>query len=204
MYPCQHNFLIPLSGQFPHFFQNVFFLPASDTPPDIRNDAVRTELIAAVLNFNICPCMPYRLLQPHSFIFLGRADINNRCAVQSFPLFYLRYFPFPACQIFLQDGNQILLLIIPHCQVHARVPEYLVLPGLHIAPYRHHNRFRVPFPGTVKHLPAFPVRNISHGACIYNINIRLMIKWHNFITSFTQHLLHYVHFVSVHFTAQVM
>ena len=47
-----------------------------------------------------------------------------------------------------------------------------------------------------------PSETIATG--IYNINIRLGIKWHNFISIILQHLLHYVHFICIYFASKIV
>ena len=162
--------------------ENILLAAAVDSPPHIGDNAVGAKLIAALLYLNVSPGM---LLGPF----------------QVWGVFFPTAHFLPACQIAFHHLHYILLPIIPHGKVNA-----VVLPaaGLDIAPHSHHNRLRVKPPGPVQQLPALPVRNSRNRTCIYNINICRLIKRHNLVSLFLEHLPHQFRFIGINLAAEII
>ena len=172
MYTRQHNLTVPGLHNAAHFLQDIFFPAAPDPAPGIRDDAVGTKLVTAVLNLNISPRMPASLSQHHFFILIGMVDI------------YDIHGGLPFLQIFFQNGDNFFLTVIADGQVNGFILPDRLFPGLYITAHRHHHCLWVTPPGTVQHLPAFPVCNIGYRTRIYNIDIGCFIKWYNFVSLF--------------------
>ena len=62
---------------------DVLRLAAADSASGIGDNAVRAELIASVLNFNIGTGVLCRLFQSHFFVFCGMVNINDSSVMQS-------------------------------------------------------------------------------------------------------------------------
>ena len=62
MDPGQHHFLIAVSCKCPDLLKDLFHLSASDSSPCIGNNAIGTELVAAILNLDIGTLMLCRPL----------------------------------------------------------------------------------------------------------------------------------------------
>ena len=80
---------------------------ASDPSPDIRNDTVGTELVAAVLHLYVCAGMFCRLLKVQFLVFIGMVDVQ-----------YFFFKPFFAGLKSFQYLNQILLAVVPNHNIH--------------------------------------------------------------------------------------
>ena len=192
----KHNLLIPLPGKPPDLLQDILLLPAAHPPPGIRNDTIGTELITAVLDFDIRPGTlgrsPILLIPPrkrHFLISLLPGNIHHRRMMKRLHIrssIPARLSPIPLTLLkkSLQNRQKILLPVIPHSQVNTPVQQSLFLPRLHITPHSNHHRIRVPLLRPMQHLPALPIRNISHSTRIYDIYICFIIKWYNHISAF--------------------
>ena len=77
MDPCQHHFLIAVSGKGPHFIQHVLHRSAADSSSYVRDNAVSTELIAAVLHLDVSSCMFSGFCQMKFLILFCLSDFFN-------------------------------------------------------------------------------------------------------------------------------
>ena len=169
----------------------MFQVTASDTSSRIRNDAVRTKLIAPILDLDIRAGMLCCMSDLHLLIFFLMVDIKQ--------LFF--YFML-SIVILVQNRDQVFLFIISNYDVHTRVD--IFSSCLHITACRHNYRIRVHFPCFMKHLPGFAVCNIGNCTCIDNIDICPFFKWHDLISILLQKLLHSLCLICIYFAAQIM
>ena len=84
-------------------------LTASDTTSCIRNDTVSTELITAVLNFDICAYMLCCMINCQFFIFFCLVDLEHM------------FLPGVLLLIFLEYLDNISLLIVSKDQVYSLI-----------------------------------------------------------------------------------
>ena len=189
---CQYDLPVSVlchAGDLP---DDIFRPAAADSASGIGDNAVRAELIASVLNFNIGTSVLRRLFQSHFFVFCSMVNVYNSSVMQSlvhtmpgiFCILRHRIFLFQILQIFLQNGRQVLLAVVADRQIDAGILLHIFPSGLHVASHSHHQCRRIFLLRTMKHLSAFPVCNIGNCAGIYNINICGFIKWYNSITFF--------------------
>jgi hypothetical protein len=107
-------------------------------------------------------------------------------------------------QIFLYDFREAALPVVTYAQVNAVVFFNRLHSGLYIAAHGYHYRIRVRLFGAVKHLAAFSVGNICHGASVYYVYIGRLIERYDFIALFDQFLLHDIQLIGINLTAKVM
>ena len=150
--------------------QHILLLSAPDASAHKRNDTIRAELVAAILNLDIRPCVLRALLHTHFLILPHGADVCHGAGVCSMLL-----------QIRLQNLHDILFMLVSHRQINA-VVHSVFLARLYKAPDRNDNRVRIFVLCPVQHLTALPVCNVGYGTGIYNINVRIGIKRYNFIS----------------------
>ena len=74
---CKDHFLIPFFRKCTDLLQHTFNIPASDTASCIGNDTVRTELIASVLNLDICPYMFCCMINGKFLILFCLIDLDH-------------------------------------------------------------------------------------------------------------------------------
>ena len=77
MDPCQYHFLTTGCCKPFHFPYNILCFFTADPSPCIRNHTIRTELIAAVLDFQVCSCMFFGTVDLQFFIFFCMIDIHT-------------------------------------------------------------------------------------------------------------------------------
>ena len=150
--------------------QHILLLSAPDASTHKWNDTIRAELVAAVLNLDIRARVLRALLHAHFLILPHGADVCHSAGVCSMLL-----------QIRLQNLHDILFMLVSHRQINA-VVHSVFLVRLYKAPDRNDNRVRIFVLCPVQHLTALPVCNVGYGTGIYNINVRIGIKRHNFIS----------------------
>ena len=192
----QNNFPDAALRERADLLQDLLRISAADPASGIGNQAVGTELIAAVLNFDISPGVRGRL-QLHGFEHRVLCQIRIGGAAQ-------RLVSPVSRKISLDQLNDLSLFVVADQQVHCLVPLGLVPAGLRITADCHHQRLRILFPDTVKHLPAFAVGYSGDRTGVDNINIRLFREGNDFIPALPELLLHDIQFISVYLAAQVM
>ena len=80
---CQYDLPVTVLRHAGDLPDDIFRPTAADSASGIRDNAVRAELIASVLNFNIGPGVLCRLFQSHFFIFRGMVNIYDSSVMQS-------------------------------------------------------------------------------------------------------------------------
>jgi len=71
----KHHLFISIPGKFLYLPYHAVMAAASDPSPRIRDDAVRAELVAAILHLDICPCMFRRPAQMQFLILVNMVDV---------------------------------------------------------------------------------------------------------------------------------
>ena len=80
---CQYDLPVTVLRHAGDLPDDIFRPTAADSASGIRDNAVRAELIASVLNFNIGTGVLCRLFQSHFFVFCGMVNINDSSVMQS-------------------------------------------------------------------------------------------------------------------------
>ena len=166
--------------------------PAADPASCIGNNAVGTELIAAVLHLQKCPGVSFRPVCFQLFYFSVFSDFRGICP------------PAAPCEIPFQLLHQIALSVTPDNQVYGRILLQLLSPHLGITTHGNDNRIRIHAARLVKHLAGFPVRNICHRAGIDHIDIRSRLERNNTVTGVLQRLLHGLQLIRIHLASQIV
>ena len=195
MDPCEHHFTVAVLRKRAHLADHVFHLPAPHPSPCIRYDAVGAELIAAVLYLDVGSRVIPGLCQREGLIVFCPGDVFHFFQAFSLRLLLL---------IFLEDGDQILFPVVPEDNVNAGIDFLLFCLRLDIAPRRDHNSVRIHLARPVEHLARFPVRDIGHSTCIYNIDIRALSERDDLISSLFQHLLHCFCLICIYLASKVV
>ena len=138
---CKDHFLIPFFRKCTDLLQHTFNIPASDTASCIGNDTVRTELIASVLNLDICPYMFCCMINGKFLILFCLIDLDHMGTMARFVF-----------RIFGQCLHNIDLLVISQNKINGFVFFQFLATGLYITARCHHDRFRIHFFGFVEHL----------------------------------------------------
>ena len=109
----QHDFLVSVFRQICHFCYYIFFCPASDSSSRIRDNTVRTKLVAAILHLDICSRMLPLFCQMQILIFFCMIDIDH------FPQITVCFF------ICLQRCQKILLFIVSEYNINTWIDHLL-------------------------------------------------------------------------------
>ena len=150
MNSCQNDFLVSFCCKCTNLVHYMRDLTASDTSSCIRNDAVSTELITAVLNFDICAYMLCCMINCQFFIFFCLVDLDHM------------FLPGMLLLIFLEHLDNISFLIVSKDQVYCLIFIQFPLICLYITSGCDHNSIRVHFLCFVQHLSGFTVCNIGY------------------------------------------
>ena len=192
------NLPVSVLRQVRHLSDDLLHCPAPHASSCVRDDTISTELVAAVLDFDIRPRVISRPGQMKRLILLRPPDL--------FHLSYTRMLPasFGALTlIFLENPDKILFVIISEHNIDARIHFFSIL-RLDITSGSHNHRIRVHLPGAMKHLAGFPVRNIGHGTGVDHIDIRSLPKGNDLISCLLKHLLHGLCFIRVYLASQIV
>ena len=138
---CKNYFPIPFFCKGMDFLQHTFNVTASDTASSIRNNTVRTELIASVLNLDICPYMFCCMINGKFLILFCLIDLDHMGTMARFVF-----------RIFGQCLHNIDLLVISQNKINGFVFFQFLATGLYITARCHHDRFRIHFFCFVEHL----------------------------------------------------
>ena len=142
----QHQFPISFPRECLRFSQDVLRVPGPDPPPQIRNDAVGAELVAAVLDLQESPGVAVHGIRGKIFITEGFFHIS--CQQH---LVFSRFFLLP--EPLLKDLRDFCFLPVSQDDVHALVLFQLFRCRLGIASCCHDHRVRIHRPRPVQHLP---------------------------------------------------
>ena len=140
---------------------NILLGPGPYPSPDIGDDAVAAELIAAVLYLHKCPGMSaYGGYAKAAFV-------SGLCLISH--------------KSFRRKLRDPFLILIFHEDIHGAVGKeglhaFIFKGSIHIAACCYYKRFGIPFSCPVQHLPGFFIRHIRDGTCIYDIYIRFIRK----------------------------
>ena len=190
----QHHLTISVCGQCLYLPHNLFLFSAPYSSPCIRDNAVRTKLITAILHFQIGSCMLCRPCEGQFFVLCSMVDIDY------FNLLMLLFL----CKIGIQDPDQLLFLIIPNDNINILILFPCIGPCLHITARSHDHRIRILLSGTMDHLSGFPVCNIRNRTGINDINIRLILERDNLISVLLKKFLHCFRLIGIYFTPQIV
>jgi len=136
----QHDFLVSVFRQICHFCYYIFFCPASDSSSRIRDNTVRTKLVAAILHLDICSRMLPLFCQMQILIFFCMIDIDH------FPQITVCFF------ICLQRCQKILLFIVSEYNINTWIDHLLFSLCLHITAGCDHNSIRIHLSCPMQHL----------------------------------------------------
>ena len=189
----QYDLLIPIGRQCVHLRKHVLHFTAAHPSSGIRDNAVRTELVASVLYLYIGSGMLCLSGHTHFLIFMGMCNVNQ---------LYLWFFFFYFSKMLIQDCDEIFLFIIADDNVNA-VIRFRAL-RLHITTRSYDYCIRIHFSGSVEHLSGFAVSHVGNRTGIDHIHICALCKRHDLITVLLQHLLHCLGFISIHLASKVM
>ena len=192
MDPCKDNFFVTSCRKSTYFLKNLCDLSAAYTSSCIRDDAVSTELVASVLDFDIGTYMFRGVTDGKVLVFLCLVDLDD--------LYLLGMFFF----VFFESFYDLFLLVVSKDQVHSTVCFQFLCVCLDITSCCHDNGIRIHFFCFVEHLSGFAVCDIGDCAGIDQINIRPFFKMNDLISCFFQKLLHGLYFVCIYFAAQVV
>ena len=188
--------------QSPDLAQDLALRPAADTAARKGDDAVTAELVAAVLNLDIGTGMS-GACQMH-VLKRGRAG-------KVFPEGWLgSLFSGRLLQTvsFLEeiheDLSDLRLFVVADHEIDGIIRLHPGRVCLHITADCNHDGLRILFFGPVKHLTAFPVRDVGHSACIDHVNVRLLLEGHFLKPLVPQDLAHDIEFIAVYFAAQIV
>ena len=79
MDPRQYHFLTAGCCKAFYFIYHILCLFAADPSSGIRDDTVGTELVAAVLHFQVCSCMFFGTVNLQIFILFRVIDVHTFC-----------------------------------------------------------------------------------------------------------------------------
>ena len=188
----QNHFLIASCCKCTYLVQHFSNLSAANTASRIRDDAIRTELVASVLHLDIGPYMFCRIAYGKLLVFFCLVDLDH------FYFFGVFFF------IFFQRFYDLLFLIISKDQIHSAVLFQLLCICLDITSCCHNNGIRIHFFCLMEHLSGFAVCDIGDCTGIDQINIRPFFKRNDLISCFFQKLLHGLYFICIYFAAQIV
>ena len=150
MNSCQNDFLVSFCCKCMNLIHYMRDLTASDTTSCIRNDTVSTELITAVLNFDICAYMLCCMINCQFFIFFCLVDLEHMFLSDVLLLIFLEYL------------DNISLLIVSKDQVYSLIFIQFPFICLYITSGCDHDSIRVHFLCFVQHLSGFTVCNVGY------------------------------------------
>ena len=102
----------------------------------------------------------------------------------------------------LQPLGEIIFIFIGISYIHRRIDSARLTGTLYIATDGDYCRVRIILLCAVDHLSGFSVRDIGHGARIYHINIRLILKLNDIMPLLLQGSYHLFGLIVVHLAAQ--
>ena len=159
---CQDKLLIAAADQSADFFHHLSRPSAAHATSDIRDHAVGTELITAILDLNKSPRVFTVRHKVQLVVLPHTVDIRDSGL--------LSHLPVP--KILIQYLRQAALLVVSYNYVNCGIRGQPLSGVLHVAAGSDNDSVGVHLFGFVQHLPRLPVSDIGDGTCVDHVNVR--------------------------------
>ena len=188
VYSREYDFGNALLPQVFYFLKAVLYFPASNSASHIGDNAVRTKLVATVLNLYKGATSVQGLWKKKIFIF--SLFLNRRQIVFDSAVIFQHGVPIGSNQLY-----NFSFAAVPDQNIDSLIFFQFLLFSFHIAACRNHKGIRIPFFGLVNHLSGLSVRNVRYGTGINKVDIRFLMKGHQRCSFFKNCLTHRLRFI---------
>ena len=163
---CQNDFFEAVSDNISYIFINLVSRTTCRSATHIRDDAIRAEIVASVVN-----------LDQTAGVESGVSwTVAEQILVEAFRV---DVFAFYAA---VDDAEKRIFSLVVNGVVDDTTVEHLLFSVIHHAAHRGNDGVRVGAPDLVDCLPTFLVALVGHGAGVHDVNVSICVVFHHVVT----------------------
>lgn len=165
VHACQNHFFEAVSNNILDVFVNLVGWTARGSSANVWNDAVRAEIVASIVNLDQASGVESAVSWP----------VAEQILVKTFGV---NGFAFHAA---VDDAEKRVFPLVVDGVVDNTAVEHLLFPMVHHASHRRDYGSRVGTSDLVDCLPTFLVALVGYGAGVYNVDVSVVVVFHDVV-----------------------